>query len=183
MKKEKKMINNHKLTAKDIALIGVMVAVIEVCKVAMTFLPNIELTSFWVILFTLFFGWKIVFVIPVFIMIEAFLYPFGAWLIMYLYAWPILALVTWCFRKIDSVWFWSMVSAFFGLLFGLLCSIPYLFIGLPGGGAAGGLATAFAWWIAGIPWDIVHGIANFVLMLVLFYPVRKVMQKVGRFIE
>lgn len=177
------MIKNQKLTVKDIALIGVMVAVIEVCKVAMTFLPNIELTSFWVILFTLFFGWKIIFVIPVFIAIEAFLYPFGTWLIMYLYAWPLLALVTWCFRKIDSAWFWSMVSAFFGLLFGLLCAIPYLFIGLPGGGSAGGLATAFTWWIAGIPWDIVHGVANFLLMLVLYHPVRKVMQKVGRVIE
>lgn len=165
---------------KDIALIGVMVAVIEVCKMAMTFLPNIELTSFWVIMFTLFFGWKIVFVIPVFILIEAFIYPFGVWLIMYLYAWPLLALVTWFLRKQDSVWVWSFVSAFFGLLFGLLCAIPYLFIGLPGGGLPAGLSTAFTWWIAGIPWDMIHGVSNFVIMLVLYHPVRKIMKKVAR---
>ena len=44
-----------KLTIGDIALMGVMVAVIEVCKVALNFLPNIELTSFWIIMFTLLF--------------------------------------------------------------------------------------------------------------------------------
>ena len=44
-----------RLTIQDITLIGMMVAVIEVCKMAMTFLPNIELTTFWVIMFTLFF--------------------------------------------------------------------------------------------------------------------------------
>jgi energy-coupling factor transport system substrate-specific component len=56
-KKKKKL-----LTVRDITLIGMMVAVIEACKMAMTFLPNIELTSFWIIVFTLFFGWKMVFV-------------------------------------------------------------------------------------------------------------------------
>ena len=167
------------LTVKDITLIGMMVAVIEVCKMAMTFLPNIELTTFWVIMFTLFFGWKMVFVIPVFILIEAAIYPFGLWLIMYIYTWPLLALITWIFRKTDSVLFWSMLSAFFGLGFGLLCAIPYVFINASGGGMAAGLSAAFAWWIAGIPWDMVHGVGNFVLMLVLYHPVRKIMGKIA----
>ena len=167
-KKKKKL-----LTVRDITLIGMMVAVIEACKMAMTFLPNIELTSFWVIVFTLFFGWKMVFVIPVFILIEATIYPFGLWLIMYFYAWPLLALIVWIFRKKDSVWFWSILSAMFGLSFGLLCAIPYIFIQ----GSTGGLAFAFSWWIAGIPWDLVHGVSNFVLMLILYRPVRNLMKK------
>lgn len=167
------------VTVKDITLIGMMVAVIEVCKMLMTFLPNIELTSFWVIMFTIFFGWKMIFVIPVFILIEAFIYPFGMWLIMYIYAWPLLALVVWIFRKKDSIWFFSILSALFGLLFGLLCAIPYIFVYAGNGaGLAAGLSGAFAWWIAGIPWDITHGIANFVLMLVLYYPVRRIMDRV-----
>ena len=79
-----------KLTIGDIALMGVMVAVIEVCKVALNFLPNIELTSFWIIMFTLLFRWRILFVIPVFILVEGAMYGFGLWWIMYLYAWPLL---------------------------------------------------------------------------------------------
>ncbi len=165
------------LTIRDIALIGVMVAVIEVCKVAMTPLPNIELTSFWVILFTLFFGWKILFVVPVFILLEGMLFGFGMWWVMYLYAWPLLATFTYLNRKKESLWFWSITSATFGLMFGAMCALPYFFLGFLDGGFAHGLRTGFAWWVAGIPWDITHAIGNFVLMLVLYYPVRSVMKK------
>ena len=35
-----------------------------------------------------------------------------------------------------------------------MCSIPYLFIG--------GIHTAFAWWVSGIPFDMIHGVSNFV---------------------
>ena len=56
-----------------------MVAVIEVSKFALSGLPNIELTSFWLIMFTLFFGWKIVAVVPVFILLEGAIYGMHLW--------------------------------------------------------------------------------------------------------
>ena len=169
----------YKLTARDIALVGVMVAIIEVCKVAMAYLPNIELTSFWMIMFTIFFGWKVVFVVPVFILIEGCMYGFGLWWVMYLYAWPLLAFIAYINRKQESVWFWSMLSGMFGLFFGFLCAIPYFFIGFTDGGFASGIYAGFSYWVAGIPFDITHAIANFVLMLVLYTPVRKVMKRVS----
>lgn len=176
-KSEGKKQNRH-LSIRDIALIGAMVAVIEVCKMVMAPLPNIELTSFWVILFTLFFGWKMVFVIPVFILIEGCVYGFGLWWMMYLYAWPLLALFAYINRKKETLLFWSLTSATFGLLFGAMCAIPYFFIGWVDGGIAAGLRTAFTWWVAGIPWDITHAIGNFVLMLVLFRPMKRIMEKI-----
>lgn len=168
-----------KLTIKDITLIGMMVAVIEVCKAAFSFLPNIELTSFWVIMFTLFFGRKIIMVVPVFILIEGAMYGFGPWWVMYLYIWPVLTLVTWFFRRQKSVWFWSILSGVFGLFFGFLCSFFYIVVGMADGGIRNGLYAGFAWWVSGIPWDITHCIGNFVLMLVLYLPVRNVMKKVS----
>lgn len=170
--------NNVKISIKDICLIGIMVAVIEVCKAALTFLPNIELTTFWLIMFTLFLGRKVAFVVPVFILIEGCMYGFGSWWIMYLYTWPLLVLVAWINRKQESVWFWSVLSAVFGLLFGLFCSIPYFVMGAWDGGLRGGLYAGFTWWVAGIPWDLVHGIGNFVLMLVLYKPVQMIMKRV-----
>lgn len=174
MNKEKK----KGISIYDICLIGMMVAVIEVCKVAFSFLPNIELTSFWLILFTLFFGWKIVLVVPVFILIEGTIYGFGLWWIMYLYVWPLLVLLAWLCRKQESVWFWSILSGAFGLAYGFLCAIPYVVIGTGDGGIMNGLYAGFTWWVAGIPWDIVHGVGNFVIMMVLYKPVRGVLEKV-----
>lgn len=162
--------SSQNVSTRDIALVGIMVAIIEVCKVAISWLPNIELTSFLVILFTIYYGKKMLYVIPAFICIEGLIYGFGLWWIMYLYAWPLLALVAWKFRKVDSVWTWSIISGAFGLAFGALCAIPYLI--------AGGPYAAFTWWIAGIPWDLVHGISNFAIMLVLYRPMKSVIAKV-----
>lgn len=166
------------LHAKDIAQIGMMIAVIESCKAALSFLPNIELTTFWVILFTLYFRRRILLVIPAFILLEGALYGVGLWWVMYLYIWPLLAGLTWVFRARRSWQFWSVFSSLFGLSFGFLCSFPYLLLGMAGGGGLrGGVLAAFSWWVAGIPWDIVHGIGNFILMSVLYRPVRAVMER------
>ncbi len=171
------MESKSKVAIKDIALIGMMVAIIEVCKVALAWAPNIELTSFWIIMFTLFFGKRILYVIPVFILIEGTMYGMHLWWIMYLYAWPILALCTWFLRKKDSIFTYSMLSGIFGLFFGFLCALPYVLIGAADGGIVNGLYAGFTWWVAGIPWDIVHCVGNFVIMLVLYYPVKAIMLK------
>ena len=164
----------NKITAKDIALIGMMVAVIEACKFALAAIPNVEFTSFWIIIFTLMFRKRIFIVIPVFILIEGIVYGFGMWWIMYLYSWPLLAVITLLLRKNKSAIMWAIISGAFGLLFGLLCSIPYIFTGAD---LISGFKIAFAWWVAGIPWDLVHGIANFAIMLLLYHPMTKVMKK------
>ncbi len=170
----------RRISIKDICLIGMMVAVIEVCKAALSFLPNIELTTFWLILFTLFFGRKIVLVVPVFILLEAFVYGFSDWVIMYLYIWPLLVLLTWIFRKQESVWFWSIFSGLFGLCFGVLCALTYVVFGMVDGGVLGGLQFGLAKWISGIPFDITHCIGNFVIMLLLYKPLRQLMDKMKK---
>lgn len=166
------------VTAADVALVGMMVAVIEACKFTLAALPNLELTSFWVILFALCFGRRIYFVVPVFILLEGLVYGFGMWWFMYLYAWPALALVTRLLRKMDSALGWAVVSGIFGLMFGVLCSIPYGVLGAVDG-LGSGLRAAFAWWVAGIPFDLIHGAGNFALMLVLYRPMRRAMEAVS----
>lgn len=177
MKREKKA----PLSAKDIALFGMMAAVIEVCKVALMGLPNIELTTFWIIMFTLYFGNKVFYMIPVFILIEGAMFGFHTWWIMYLYTWPLLALITRRLKNSDSIWIFSILSGIFGLLFGLLCSLPYVVIGATEDGILGGLYAGFTWWVAGIPWDMVHCVGNFILMFVLYRPVRNMMNKLPHF--
>ena len=166
------MEKNKKLTAKDVAVIGMAIAVIEVCKIALQGIPNVETTTFWIMMFTMLLGGKMLFVIPAFILLEGCIYGFGLWWVMYIYAWPLLAFIAWLIRKNDSVLLYSIISALFGLFFGALCSIPYFFIG--------GFAMMFNWWIAGIPFDIMHGIGNFAIMFLLYKPVRRVMLSADR---
>ena len=173
---------NNKLSVKDVCLIGMMVAIIEVSKVALSALPNVELTSFWIIMFSLYLGKRVYYAVPVFILLEGLMYGMQIWWIMYLYTWPLLAFLARCLRKMDSALSWAILSGAFGLCFGALCAIPYFFIGAAGATAMDGLRYAFAWWIAGIPWDFVHGAGNFVIMLVLYHPVKKAMNSVKRYL-
>ena len=186
MRKHSNKKNNeetNRTTARDIAFIGMMVAVIEVCKMAFSFLPNIELTSFWLIMFGIYFGRKVLFVVPVFILLEGMVYGFGLWWIMYLYAWPMLVAIVLIFRKKQNILFWSLLSATYGLFFGILCAIPYVVIGMGGTNLQSGLYAGFTWWIAGIPWDIVHCIGNFVVMMVLYTPIGNVLKRIRLAIE
>ena len=161
---------------RDIAQIGLMVALIEVSKFALSAIPNVELTSFWLIMFTLYFGWRIVVVVPVFILIEGAMYGVQLWWVMYLYSWPLLVFVTWLFRKKDSALLYATISGIFGLCFGALCTIPFFFVGLSSGGISSAVSTAGSWWISGLPWDVVHCAGNFVIMLVLYKPVGHAMK-------
>ena len=97
---------------------------------------------------------------------------------MDVYAWSLLALAVYMCRERESVWFWSFLSAMFGFSFGFLCAFPYVAIGIADSGLRGGLYAGFTWWVAGIPFDIAHGIGNFALMTVLYKPVRLAMKRV-----
>lgn len=166
----------NSLKVKDITLIALMVAVIEVSKLSLSSIPNVELVSFWIIIFSLYFDKKVYYVIAVFVLLEGMLYGVHVWWIMYLYGWPLLAFLT-IKLKNSSMMTFVVLSGVFGLLFGLLCSLPYFFIGLSQGSLMNGIQTAFAWWVAGIPFDMIHGISNIVVMVVLYTPIRRVMDK------
>lgn len=158
-----------KITVREIALMGVMVAILVVSVHVMAPLPNIEPVTLLVILYTLFFGRKVGYILAAYILLEGCWYGFGIWWVMYLYVWPLLALCTHLLRKRESVLVYSILAGAFGLCYGALCSIPYLFVGGP--------AAAFAWWVAGIPYDLIHCVSNFVMCLVLFRPLRDVLKR------
>ena len=157
-----KKTNRHFDMTARIVTAGVLSAILLVGQVGMSFLPNIEPVSTLIILYTLTYKKRVFPVIYTFVLLEGVLFGFGIWWISYLYIWSILAPVALAFQKLDSAILWAVVSGSFGLLFGALCAIPYLISGGPG--------AAFAYWAAGIPYDILHCLGNFVLTLVLYRP-------------
>jgi len=137
-------------------------ALLVAVQVSLAFLPNIELVSLLVMLFTMTFGWRVLWIIYAFVMVEGLIFGFHIWWISWLYTWTVLAGLTWLFRNIRSHQFYAALSGAFGLAFGALCSIPYLFVGGP--------AAMIGYWVAGIPFDLLHGAGNFALCLFLWEP-------------
>lgn len=157
--------------SKEAALVGMMIAILEVGKVALMFLPNIEVVTLFLIVFSVAFGRETWFAVAGFVLIEGILFGFGIWWVMYIYIWPSLVAIAKLFRKKGGLMFWAILAAAYGLTFGFFCSIPYLFMG--------GLKTAISWWIAGIPYDLIHGVSNFAITLVLFKPLYRVTEKLS----
>lgn len=161
--------SDARLTVRELVLFGVLGAMTFAAKYVMSPLPNIEPVSLMVMLFAVVFGWKWVYPVYLYVVMEILFYGISLWNINYLYIWAVLAVTALCLRKMDSPLAWAMVSGTFGLLFGALCGIVDVFIG--------GLGYAVTKWISGIPFDIAHCIGNFAIALVLFKPLRQLMQK------
>ena len=150
-------------------LFGILGAMTFAAKYVMSGLPNIEPVSLCVMLFGVTFGAKALYPIALYVLMEILFYGLGTWNIMYVYIWPILGAVAFLFRKMEHPVGWGVLSGAFGLLFGALC--------MPVDVVMGGLAYAAAKWMSGIPFDITHCIGNFVIALVLFKPMRQLIER------
>lgn len=150
-------------------LFSVLGAMTFAAKYAMSFLPNIEPVSLMVMLFAVTFGKKCVYPIYLYVGLEILFYGLGLWNICYLYVWAVLAIAAYMMRQMQHPLGWAVLSGTFGLVFGILCSIVDLFIGGPG--------YALSKIISAIPFDLLHCAGNFVIALVLFKPLRDLMEQ------
>ena len=151
------------MRAGEIAVLGLLGAVLFAGKIALAGLPNIEIVSLLVIVYTVVLGWRALFPVYVYVLLEYVTWGFGLWSACYLYVWPLLALTAWLLRRMEAPLGWAVVSGAFGLCFG----------------AAGGWAFAVSWWVQGIPFDLIHCGGNFVLALALFRPCRELLARLA----
>jgi energy-coupling factor transport system substrate-specific component len=157
------------LTVREVTLFGILAALTFGAKVAMSALPNIEPVTLFVLVFGAVFGWKALFIVYVYVLAEILFYGIGTWNINYLYIWAIPALAGWLLQKWKHPVLWAVIAGVYGLLFGALCAPVDLCIG--------GIGFAVSKWISGIPFDAAHCAGNFVLALLLFCPLRKLLHR------
>ena len=155
-----------------LVLRGLMGALLVVSKQAMSGVPNLEPVTLLIILFALELPKETPGAITVFLVMQGVLYGFGLWWAMYLYVWYLLAFLTRLLRRMDRAWGWAIFSGLYGLAFGGLCAAVYLFAKTP--------AFALSWWLSGLSYDAMHGVGNFVLMLLLYRPLRTALQMAQR---
>ena len=153
----------------EVVLFGMLGALTFALQVVMAPLPNIEPVSLLVMLFAAVFGWKCLYAVYIFVIMEVLFHGIGLWNINYLYVWAVLAVAAMMLREMESPLGWAMLSGVFGLFFGALCGIVDIFIG--------GFGYAVTKWISGIPFDLLHCGGNFALGLILWKPLRQLLEK------
>lgn len=158
-----------------LCLMAMMGVLLVASKEALAFLPNIELVTLLIILFTLVFGRLALGGVAVFLLLEGLLYGFGFWWVMYLYIWPLLVLLTFLLRCFKRAWQWALVAGVYGLCFGTLCSLFYL--------TMWDLPKIISWVIAGFPFDCTHAAGNSILTLLLYTPLRRALEELKKQIE
>ena len=164
-----------KIRTREICIYGILGALTFALKMAMAPLPNIEPVSLLLIVYAIVFGIKAIYPLSLYVILEIVCHGFGIWSIGYLYIWLILVIATLLIyrtRHSLNTLLWSSISGIYGFITGVLY-IPLYFI-------SGGVTFAVSWWVSGITYDIVHGISNFILSIILFKPLVQLMFKLKK---
>lgn len=152
---------------------GFLSAILLIGQVGMSYLPNIEIVSLLIYIYTQVYRKKVFFIIYVFVFLEGCIYGFGLWWFGYLYIWSVLALIVlWSGRQQTSVIMTAVILGAYGLSFGMLYALPYFI--------AGGWATGFSYWVSGIPFDLLHCAGNVAVSLICYRPLRTLLGKLKR---
>ena len=136
-------------------------AIMFASKLITELLPNIHLLGMFTMAFTLVFKVKALLPIYTFVAITGIYAGFSFWWIPYLYVWAVLWLFTMLLpknmpTKIKAI-VYPLVCALHGFLYGTLYApAQALMFGLD-------FSATVAWIIAGLPFDLIHGISNLIV--------------------
>lgn len=146
-------------------------------KVIMEILPNVHLLGVFVIALTVVYRKKALYPIYTYVFINGLAAGFATWWIPYLYLWTVLWSGAMLLPKkmpdeIRPI-VYMVLCALHGFLFGTLYApAQAILFGLDFKGMV-------AWIIAGLPWDLVHGVSNFFCGM-LICPIIKLLQNADR---
>lgn len=161
---------SDRLSIRELCILAILAALLFATKLALASLPNINLNALLIILAVVYFGWKALYAVGVYILLEGLFFGFNIWWFSYLYIWPLLVCLAMPLRENCSPVIWAVFAGVYGLLFGPLMYLGYFTI-------LGGWRGYPAMWIAGIPYDLIHALNNFFTLLVLFKPLSRVMER------
>lgn len=149
-----------KITTGELTVFSMLGAIMYASKLLMEIAPNVHLLSVFTIAFTLVYRKKALYPIYIYIMLNGMFCGFATWWLPYLYIWTVLwGVVMLLPTKISPKYkpiIYMLICSAHGFLFGTLYApAQALLFGLD-------LKGMIAWIIAGLPWDCVHGVSNFI---------------------
>lgn len=166
------MMEKRKFSTVQLVRIALLGAVLYAAQAALAFLPNVELVSLLILIYTLVFGRETFWMIVVFNLFEGLQWGFGMWWVTYLYVWPLLMVVVLLLKRLirEEFVLWAVVLGFYGLSFGAFFSVVYVPVDP---------YYALTSWITGLPWDVWHAAANSVICLLLGKPLYRFLYKLS----
>ena len=168
------------LTIYEIAIFGMLGAVMMVSDILMNIIPNVHLVGVMIVVLTVLYRWKALFPIYVYVLLIGLSEGIGTWWLPYLYVWTILWGMVMLLPKKMPKWLAPIVYA-------LVCGLHGFGFGfwwIPSQMALMGfsLEQALIWWQFGFfTADIPHGIGNLVgspLIIPLVTLIRKLDKRV-----
>lgn len=169
-----------KLGTLYIVRVAFMAALLTVGKLALSFIPNVEVVTVLVIVYGSALG--IGYVLPstlIFCAVEIALYGVGTWNALYFVYWPLLGLAA-CALKGKRLPVAVILAAVFSVFFGFLdAGITTLFV-------VGKLSPLelekyfVVYYLRGLYFDLVHVVSSAVTVGVLYLPLVRVLKSVAR---
>ncbi len=168
-----------KLNIKEIAVFGMLGAMMFASKMLMEFLPNIHLLGVITIATTVVYRQKALYPIYIYVLLNGLIAGFNVWWVPYLYIWTILWGATMLLPKNlpqkAKPFIYMGLCGLHGFLYGTLYApAQALFFGLS-------FDATITWIVAGLPFDAIHGISNIVCG-VLICPIIAVLRKAEKYI-
>lgn len=167
---------NFTFSVTDIALTGIMAATLEAVKLALSALPNIELVSLLLALYSYVFGLSGVLAAVIFVGAEILIWGLNTWVISYLIYWPLFALLFWLVgKKISNRFAITGIAVVMTFFFGVLTSL--VDIGLFSGYWDSFFERFTIYYLRGVWFYVTHIICNTVVFITLFKPLEALFKK------
>lgn len=159
-----------KINAKEIAVFGMLGALMYASKILMEILPNVHLLGMFVVSITVVYRKLALYPIYTYVLLMGMFSGFSAWWIPHLYLWTVLWGATMLLPKKTSPVVYILLCSLHGFLYGTLYApAQALLFGL-------NFKQTISWIIAGLPWDVTHGISN-LFCGILIPPMIRILRK------
>lgn len=167
---------------RELCMLALCAPLIIAGKIVLEPLPNVEIVTFFIILFTVVFGWRAMFPVVVFVLEEGFRHGIApSWYVFYWVIWPLLCVLTMLVKRWlkDSAQAWAIFSSVIFVPIFSLTNVLILKL-LVSINVSVWVGSGFHLWpylVAGIPYDISHIIGNYAITLALFKPLYRVLDR------
>lgn len=156
-------------------ILALLASILFMAQLSLWFLPNVELVTLILMSIATAFSFKDgVLVVFIFSLLEGLYWGFADWTLGYLWIWSLLVILTQLTKPLTKLKAnrMAILGGLFGLAFGFFFALQHAVLyGIPMG---------ISYWIMGLSFDLVHGFANYTLILLLFDPIHKLLTQLIR---